>query len=173
MKQVEMICSIEGCGRKRFARGYCGRHYGFWHTYGDPLHEKQRREPGTGTLHDGYVRHRSGGKLVREHQLAVEKAYGKPLPPGSQIHHIDENKSNNVGSNLVLCPSDAYHKLLHLRQAALDACGNASFRKCQFCRQWDDPAGMKYNSRMFHHAACRSADTKRRYYERKAKGLPR
>lgn len=127
-----------------------------------------RRANGQGTVHDGYVRHNVGGKLIREHQIIAEKALGRPLPPGVQVHHLDENKQNNSPDNLVICPDDAYHKLLHLRQRALDECGNANYRKCQFCGVWCDPATMNYNARMFHHAACRQADNKRRYYARRA-----
>ena len=126
-----------------------------------------RRSRGQGTVHDGYVRYNVGGRLVREHQLIAEKALGKPLPPGVQIHHWDEDKQNNDPSNLVVCPNDAYHKLLHLRQRAMNECGEPNYRKCQFCGQWDDPSSMKYNSRMFHHAACRSADNLKRYNARK------
>lgn len=81
---------------------------------------------------------------------------------------MDGNKLNNDGSNLVICPNDAYHKLLHLRTRALNECGNATFRKCQFCGVWDDPASMKYNSHMFHHAECRRIDNLNRYKIRRA-----
>jgi hypothetical protein len=157
VKQVDLLCSIEGCGKKRLARGWCSAHYDFWYKYGDPLAPKQRREPGSGTLHGGYVRHGSGGRLIREHQLIAERALGKPLPKGAQVHHWDENKSNNSPENLVVCPSDAYHKLLHQRQRALNACGNANYRKCQFCKKWSDPETMKLDvvHGTFYHFECR------------------
>lgn len=161
------ICVIEGCQFPSVCRGLCDGHYSRWKKSGDvqasvPLRAK--REKGQGTLHDGYVRHNIDGKLIREHQLIVEKALGKPLPKGAQIHHVDGNKKNNGPWNLVLCPSDAYHKLLHARQRAIDACGNASYRKCLFCKEWCDPETMQYNpaSKSHHHLACRQA-----YYARK------
>jgi hypothetical protein len=52
---------------------------------------------------------------VYEHILKAEKALGKPLPKGVEIHHVDENRRNNVNSNLVVCQDRAYHKLLHAR----------------------------------------------------------
>ena len=169
IKQVDMLCSIEGCKRKRFARGYCGPHYNYWYTYGDPLATRKRRESGTGTLHDGYVRHGTGGKLIRAHQILAEKALGRQLPKGAQVHHVDENKHNNSPGNLVLCPSDAYHKLLHARQRAMDACGNPNYRKCQFCKEWCDPETMQYNaaSKSHHHFACRQAYNKKHWAEKK------
>jgi hypothetical protein len=76
------------------------------------------------------------------HIVVAERALGKKLPKGAQVHHVDGNGHNNDGKNLVICPSDAYHKLLHRRAAALDACGNAGWMKCVRCKQWDDPANM-------------------------------
>lgn len=35
------ICSIEGCGKKHWARGYCASHYRAFMTYGDPLVKKR------------------------------------------------------------------------------------------------------------------------------------
>jgi len=164
------LCSVEGCEEIAICKGWCDGHYSRWKKSGNvnasvPL--RQHREKGTGTIHDGYLRLSIDGKLVREHVMLAEKALGKALPPGAQVHHVDENKQNNSPGNLVLCPDDAYHKLLHLRQRAIDECGNAEFRKCQFCGRWSDPSTMKYNSRMFHHAECRRADNARRSAARK------
>lgn len=32
-----MICTIEGCGRRAHARGWCHRHWSRWSRHGDPL----------------------------------------------------------------------------------------------------------------------------------------
>lgn len=32
-----LVCSIEGCGRKHVARGWCGAHYQRWKSHGHPL----------------------------------------------------------------------------------------------------------------------------------------
>jgi len=29
-------CSVAGCGRSAFARGWCGKHYQRWYAHGDP-----------------------------------------------------------------------------------------------------------------------------------------
>jgi hypothetical protein len=73
--------------------------------------------------------------LVREYAVLAEKALGKPLPKGAEVHHHSETE-------LVICPDRAYHKLLHQRQRALRACGNANWKKCRFCKQYDDPKKM-------------------------------
>mgnify|MGYP001581676878 CR=1 FL=1 len=74
---------------------------------------------------------------VLEHILIAEKILGKPLSPKSMIHHIDEDKTNNTRSNLVICEDIAYHKLLHRRMRAYKACGHANWRKCGICHQYD------------------------------------
>lgn len=34
-------CSIEGCGKAQFCRGWCAAHYSRWQRHGDPLHAKR------------------------------------------------------------------------------------------------------------------------------------
>lgn len=35
-----MICSVDGCGRERYARGWCHAHYQRWRRLGDVLPSK-------------------------------------------------------------------------------------------------------------------------------------
>lgn len=88
---------------------------------------------------------------VFEHILITEKALGKPIQKGIPIHHFPSKENF---THLVLCQNHAYHKLLHIRYRALIACGNPNWRKCVFCKKYDDiknlycfPNGYAYKHR--------------------------
>lgn len=100
---------------------------------------------------------------VLEHVRMAELALGKPLPEGAEVHHFDENRSNNVRGNLVLCQDRAYHQHLHARQRALAACGNPSAKRCHLCHGYDRQEDIKITSQgKPRHRSCD------REYQRKA-----
>lgn len=104
---------------------------------------------------NGYLRKTIGGKRNLEHIHVAEKAMGRPLPLGAEVHHVDEDRANNANSNLVICPDSSYHKLLHMRARARDACGNPNWRKCELCHTWDDTENLLIGKRgQAKHAAC-------------------
>ena len=101
---------------------------------------------------------RANGVYVLRYVLIAEKALGKALPKGVIIHHFDEIPSNDENVNLIICENDTYHKLLHQRMRALKACGNADWKKCKLCKQYDNPENLYYNKKSysFVHRKCSS-----------------
>src|SRR5688572_20581900 len=66
----------------------------------------------------------------------AEKALGHTLPDGAQVHHFDEDRDNNVNSNLVICEDAAYHALLHYRSRIVKAGGDPDKHKiCWQCKR--------------------------------------
>lgn len=92
--------------------------------------------------------------FVFEHILIAERAVGHHLAARHPVHHWNSNRSDNRNENLVVCASHAYHSLLHQRMRAMDACGNANYRKCAVCKEYDDPANLKFYGRWAVHAQC-------------------
>lgn len=72
-----------------------------------------------------------------EHVRVAERTIGRSLPEGAHVHHVDGNRLNNEPSNLVVCPDARYHNLLHYRQRALEATGDANAVYCRYCKQWE------------------------------------
>jgi hypothetical protein len=128
----------------------CQLHYRRSRVHGDP-HHTNRRSPSDGR---GYRNINGKG----EHVLVAERALGRPLPAGAVVHHVNCDKSDNRPENLVICPGTLYHALIHVRMRALDATGNANFRKCKICGRYDDPSALTFARRgAIYHAACNRA----------------
>jgi len=79
------------------------------------------RRKGEGSINsDGYRLLTINGKRVYEHIVLAEKALGRPLPKGTIVHHMNEEPADNYTPfNLVICPDQDYHLLLHRRMKEL------------------------------------------------------
>lgn len=105
-----MTCSIEDCGSRVLARGWCQRHYARWYRHGttelrprslvDPIATfLDRLEIGpscwtyAGGHHaNGYVAHSLGGSgAAYGHRFAYELFVG-PIADGLVIDHLCNNK---------------------------------------------------------------------------------
>lgn len=160
------LCAVEGCGKKQEKRGYCDKHYRRIQRKGTL--ELERQPSGSHyKTGEGYFMQRHNGKARLVHVLIAEKALGKPLPEGAEVHHVNRIRDDNRNENLVICPDRAYHMLLHYRQKALDACGNPNWMPCRHCREYDDPSngtvtrvnmrGRSKTVAVFYHKECASA----------------
>ena len=113
------------------------------------------RKKGSGSVSvRGYIVVQRNHVKKMEHVFVAEAALGYELPPGVVIHHWNEDTSDNRGQNLVICPDQSYHKLLHTRAAAIAACGNPTWRKCWLCRQYSAPEDLRIHRRVIEHPHC-------------------
>lgn len=85
--------------------------------------------------------------MVLQHVLVAERALGKHIGREHPIHHIDGDCTNNAAANLVVCESNAYHKLLHRRERALRACGEPSWVRCLRCKSYGPASEMVVHER--------------------------
>jgi hypothetical protein len=103
---------------------------------------------------------------VYEHILVAEVALGKLLPDGAAVHHFNENRGDNNNINLIVCDSKSYHNLLHMRQRAYYECGNVHWRRCPFCKQYDDPLNLYSKGKNCWHRKCNN-EYKNEYYQKR------
>ena len=145
-------------------RGVRGRANGNWrggrHTDGRYIRVRYPDHPRA---------HQSG--YVYEHILVAERAMGKPLPDGAEIHHANGDKSDNRPCNLVVCEGRSYHLLLHSRQRALEESGDANNRRCGYCGEWDDPQRMYIRHRNSWHTECQNEARRRRSAKDRTEGF--
>jgi hypothetical protein len=159
------ICIVDGCDTAQEKKGYCQKHYRRIQRFGTL--DLVRQHPGGLVMEGaGYYTKRINGSKKLYHVILAEKALGHSLPKGAEVHHFNEIKTDNRPENLVICPNRAYHMLIHARQRAFDACGNADWMKCAYCKKYDarengtvrSSRGATLNS--FYHKKC-AADHRR------------
>lgn len=116
-----LICKVDRCDKDVKAKGLCQMHYIRFRKYGDYERRMTNWHAGSCRHEQGYIRVHVGNNQYRlEHDLIAEKALGRPLPPKAVMHHVNGDPSDNKRPwNLVLCPNQNYHLLLHRRAQAL------------------------------------------------------
>jgi len=166
-KEQNLVLCACGCGEEMLPTDRRGRPRRFIKG-----HESRGSRGGTRLMSSGYERSLKGddpkspraGKALR-HTLLAEKALGKPLPAGAEIHHVNNKRADNSPGNLVICQDRSYHRLLHQRTLALKASGQANWLKCKYCGTYDDPKNMTVNAQKHrgYHRSCAAEYQQNRY----------
>lgn len=99
----------------------------------------------SGTI-SGYPVISRGGKEYRVHRYRAERALGRSIPHGVEIHHVDGDK-HNPNARLVICQNRAYHELLHVRQRVQEHGGNPDTDKiCSSCKNLRNKCDFNVNN---------------------------
>jgi len=64
---------------------------------------------------NGYVFVKVGTTLIPEHRLVAEEHLKRLLESNEVIHHIDQDRTNNNPSNLMLFENQKAHQKFHLK----------------------------------------------------------
>lgn len=104
---------------------YCVVHMKRWQLHGHIEPTRQSRFQGRHKNMDGYIKVYHYGRYEYEHIVLAEKALGKKLPKKARVHHMNEKRDDNHSYfNLVICPNESYHKLLHARMERFKSVNN-------------------------------------------------
>lgn len=102
-----MTCSLDGCSKLVFSRGWCQMHYARWLRHGDPSFTRTPgRETGRRTRGGPYIYIRlpgcplaDSGGWIAEHR-AVMWALGLLVNKTDLVHHVNGDKTDNRRENL-------------------------------------------------------------------------
>ena len=70
-----------------------------------------------------YRKIKTGGAIQKLHRVMAERALGRQLPAGVEVHHVDRDPHSAM-PRLVICQDRAYHQLLHVRTSIVMAGGS-------------------------------------------------
>lgn len=127
-----------GCGQKTWVATTSDTSRGW--IQGEPVKWMKGHVNRKKTSYTERTRRVSNGKKTRMYRIRAEEVLGHSLPPTAVVHHHDSE-------TLIICQDQAYHLLIHIRTKAYLACGNADWRKCIYCKQYDNPSRMKFYPR--------------------------
>lgn len=117
---------------------------------------------GTWTDANGYVRH---GKDKYVHITLAERALGRALPAGAEVHHVNDDRADNSRGNLVICNDHRHHMLMHARARVVRAGGHPELHKiCSACTKLLPKEAFSFRSSTWdgRSDACRECTNARR-----------
>lgn len=150
---MERSCSISGCGKKHYGRGYCGPHWKKFYRHGDPRikirHPKSESvekfcrsiaisENGeclewTGPVSgDSYAVSYLGGRQGAVHRWVMRLIYGN-IPAGKEVDHICRNRR---------CVNPVHLRFLTKRENILIGSGPPALNK----KKTHCPKGHEYSA---------------------------
>lgn len=161
-------CSIPGCEKLIYARGWCSTHYSRWYAHGDPLAVRvrataeerywpkvERREddecwPWLGYLNrDGYGQFRGNGEVL-SHRFGYAVTVG-PIPEGLTLDHLCRNRA---------CQNPAHLEPVTMRENALRGNGfpavNAAKTRCKRGHEFTPENTYIYRAHNFTSRVCRA-----------------
>ena len=164
------LCSVGGCQRAHYARGWCKLHYGRWRAWGDPLGRSDALEDrfwpkvvalssgcwewrgargshGYGIIRVGPVAPRH---YVRAHRVSYEMLVG-PVPEGRELDHLCRNPPCVNPSHL-----EAVTHRENVRRGVSAAAQHARATHCPQGHAYDEANTMR-SVEGRHCRACRTA----------------
>ena len=93
--------------------------------------------------------HKAG--CVQEHRLEIEKDIGRYLLPTEQVHHHYFSKGGYI---LAICKNTQEHMEMHTKEEAFRYSGYYDWRKCTYCKQYDDIKNLSINGASIYHKSC-------------------
>lgn len=113
-------CCVIACARPAAKKHLCKMHYNRLWRYGRTDNIRAPGGQGRPLTTAGYVLLTINDQRKYEHIHIAEMALGKRLPPKVIVHHVNGVPWDNFTPfNLVICPDQAYHMLLHQRTKAI------------------------------------------------------
>ena len=148
-------CSIDGCGKARYGKGWCKAHYRRWKQYGDPLGGGTTRGSVPAFLENtvlpfegeecliwpyaksiaGYGKIRLDGKLCDVHRIVCEHEHGPPPTPKHHAAHLcgkgHEGCCNRKHLEWKTPGENEADKLVHGTSNRGERCGAAKLTQAQ------------------------------------------
>jgi hypothetical protein len=109
-------CNVQNCDKPAEIGFLCRMHNQREVRYGRVHNIVAAKGMGRPKTAGGYILLTVNSERIYEHVWLAEKALGKKLLPKAIVHHMNNIPDDNFTPlNLVVCPDQAYHMLLHKR----------------------------------------------------------